>query len=165
MLTVDGLDSEFLRNVLKTIARGNKVSCYVLARNQIPHEISRENDAALIFNTHFDTQPGEHWVAVFIDSELSKAFLFDSLPLRTFPQEITSWLRSFCDQVVHENEDLFVLQDPSFPLCGLYCLAFLDCCLNRTELNLFKDEPLLNDVYIVDKLWPVIQESVFKKNI
>ena len=49
---------------------------------------SKASMPSMIFNTHYEDEIDEHWVAVYIDGKMQSAYIFDSLPVRPFPQNI-----------------------------------------------------------------------------
>lgn len=118
--------------------------------------VQGQTNAALIFNTHYTNQVGEHWVAVYIDGPRNAAYLFDSLPDRPFPQNVLSRLGKMNISAHDTNPARHQLQQRSSPLCGLYCLAFLDHISKRKPFLLCLDNQLSNDITVVDHVIPFI---------
>ena len=56
--------------------------------SRINTEFLRGHYAAMTFNTDYSNEPGEHWVSVFINGCTQEAFIFDSFPIRPFPQSV-----------------------------------------------------------------------------
>ena len=127
---------------------------HVGALDSWPGTLARGECAMMIFNTQYGTESGEHWLAVYVDGR--NAFYFDSFPLRPFPQLVLSKLAKICDSVENVNAEGFVLQNPTSPLCGLYCLAFLLCAGNGQTLNLCANNVVYNDVHILDVVLPYL---------
>jgi len=116
-----GFDTEFLRDVLKEIAADlpTRHITHVGSVDSWPHQQQQLANAMLIFNTHYATQPGQHWFAVYITG--STAFLFDSMRLhRPFPQIVLSKLSQQCKKIINVVDDFALLQDP-----GLQCAGFI----------------------------------------
>ena len=57
---------------------------------------------------------------------MSSAYIFDSLSVRPFPQNIMKKLSKICNKIYDINPQRYILQRPDFPLCGIYCLVFLE---------------------------------------
>ena len=115
----------------------------------------------MIFNTQYETQPGQHWIAVFINGTMQEAYLFDSMPLQPFPQLIRSRLSKLATTIHNTNPDNLVLQDPTSPLCGIYCLAFLEHISKGQTLELCANNQLKNDIDILAHMWPFIAKTFF----
>lgn len=147
--------TNFLHQVLSNIASSVDPTpvVHVGAVDSWPTQNVLGRKAVMIFNTDYTNEVGQHWVAVFLDR---KAYLFDSLPDRPFPGNVLRQLDQVCDNVVDVNPQRFQLQDRNFPLCGLYCLAFLDHYLKDKPFHLCNDNPLLNDVRVVEMVLPYI---------
>lgn len=157
-------DTSFLQTVLTTILREVPAKHHVQHVGSVeswPMQLNRNNHAAMIFNTHYRNEAGEHWVAVYIDGATHEGFIFDSMPLRVFPKNVLSKLNRVCDVVHNINKGHFVLQHPLFPLCGLYCLTFLERFSKSLPLILCPTDPLQNDVDVLEHMWNYI-EQLFK---
>ena len=148
--------TDFLRCALSKIAL--KLATFhrvhVGALDSWPEALTRGDCALMIFNTEYETQSGEHWVAVYADGY--KAYTFDSFPARPFPQHILSRVAKIYDRVESANPEGFILQNPLAPLCGLYCLAFLLCASHGQTLNLCGNNVVYNDVHVLDVVLPYI---------
>ena len=112
--------------------------------------------AAMIFNTDYENEVGEHWVAVYIDGKTQSAYIFDSLPVRPFPQNILKKLGKICNKIYDINPQRYILQRPDYPLCGVYCLAFLERYSKNQPFLLYRDNRLANDVNILKHMLPYI---------
>jgi hypothetical protein len=154
-------NTDFLHNVLLTIVDKAALAplAYVGAVDSWPSQLLLGSSAAMIFNTDYPNEPGEHWVAVFIHGPLRKATLFDSLPDRPFPSNVLHKLGEVCDAIVNCNPQRHQLQNRNFPLCGLYCLAFLDNCCTFSPFELCIDNQLLNDISVVEHMLPLIERT------
>ena len=158
-------DTEFLTDLLTSI--GNEVPekelvLHVGAVKSWPLQLYRGRNAAMIFNTDYENEPGEHWVAVYINGQTKTAFCFDSMPLRPFPSEIRSNLCKICDRVLMVNRNGFVVQHPDYPLCGLYCLFFLEHYSKDFDFNLTPDNLLYNDIRVLAHMMPFVCKTLKK---
>lgn len=155
-------DTDFLRSVLQTILTEVKhISpvVHVGSLDSWPLSLYTKEYAAMIFNTHFENDVGEHWVGVFIDGETQTAYTFDSLPLRPFPQNVLHKLNKICVYVRDINPHHFMLQHPAYPLCGLYCLVFVERFSKKKSLYLCPRNPTLNDITVVKHVLPFIKDT------
>lgn len=153
-------DTEFLQNALRNIASDVpdlSLILHVGPRGSWPLELEQGKYAAMIFNTHYQKQPGEHWIAVFVDGSTQSAYTFDSLPVRPFPQEVMHKLSKICNNVQDINPQRFLLQSPDYPLCGIYCLAFLERFAKEKPLLLCPQNQLLNDVNVLEYVLPFVK--------
>jgi hypothetical protein len=151
-------NTDYLLNVLTTMT--DKVQppllLHVGAVDSWPMDLGRRQSAAMIFNTDYTNEPGEHWVAVFIDGPQQVAYTFDSLPSRPFPQNVLHKLGQFCISVRDTNPQRHQLQQPDFPLCGLYCLTFLDHFSKHKPFLLCPNNQLSNDLFVLCHVLPFI---------
>ena len=82
-------------------------------------------------NTHDCDQPGEHWVATYVD-EIGD--YFD--PFGQMPQhaEFTNFMKEHCSQWSPNDH---ILQRPISAVCGQYCVAFLMFCCRNMSMHAF----------------------------
>ncbi len=158
----DVFNTDFLHNMLKLISKDSiqQHQIHVGSVESWPINLYSRQHAVMIFNTHHSTEQGEHWVAVYVDGTAQEAFIFDSLPVRPFPQNILNKLGKICKNVINVNDNRIIFQHPGFPLCGIYCLAFLDCCLKHQPLNLCSENQLLNDVSVIQQMLPYMKNTI-----
>jgi hypothetical protein len=165
---MDVFSTDFLQNVLTTMVSESDWSTKDLIHLVGPADMSLEKvkggaSAALIFNNQTSYGEGEHWVGVYIDGHSSTAHLFDSLPVEPFPQHVTSWLvKNPYLKMVYVNKELHLLQNPLLPFCGLYCLAWLNCCIRNETLTLSTCDLVQNDIHILKTVAPYVKMSVKK---
>ena len=158
------INTDFLSRVLATIssvAPENLIQ-HVGSVDSWPALLFTGENAAMIFNTQFEEQPGEHWVAVYIDGTTQEAFIFDSMPVEPFPQTIRSRLSMMGTTIRNTNSDNIILQNPLYPLCGIYCLAFLERAINGQSLNLCINNLVQNDITVLSIVWPFIGKTFFE---
>ena len=92
--------------------------CKMVAKDTLPEVVSMY-PFAFVCNTHDSDQPGEHWVAMYVD-EIGD--YFD--PYGQMPQhaEFTNFMNEHCLQWSPNDH---ILQSPISTVCGQYCVAFL----------------------------------------
>ena len=154
-----GFDTEFLHDVLKEIAADLPTLhiTHVGSVDSWPQQQQQLANAMLIFNTHYATQPGQHWFAVYITG--STAFLFDSMRLhRPFPQIVLSKLSQQCKKIINVVDDFALLQDPWSPMCGIHCLAFLERAAHRKTFELCNESYEMNDIIAFSVVLPYIKK-------
>lgn len=151
-------NTDFLHAVLTTMTSKNaNLILHVGSVDSWPTHLTHgKQAAAMIFNTDYANEAGEHWVAVFIDGQNETGYIFDSLPLRPFPNNVLHKLAKICTLVHNVNPDRFQLQDRQSQLCGLYCLAFLNHFHKREPFLLCPNNPILNDVVVLEHVLPYI---------
>jgi hypothetical protein len=159
---IEMFDTGFMYTMLTAMTRDAKLVRHVGAVDSWPINLTHSTSAAMIFNTDYPLEAGEHWVAVFIDGSKRIAYLFDSLPVRPFPQNVLHKLGKMGVSVRNTNPERFNFQHPDFPLCGLYCLAFLDHISRNKPFHLCVDNQLSNDISVVKYVLPFIDDSINK---
>ena len=106
----------------------------------------------IIFNLDKHTQPGSHWVAVYIDLKKRKIFYFDS-----YGDDIPARIRKFCENVVKQGrtfaESYEVLRSDlqhqlSDSECGMYSMYFIIQLLQGTQFKAFNKEVVPDDLMI-----------------
>jgi hypothetical protein len=141
---LDSLDIFFH---LKKDAYSKKVFKYVVARDRLPKHIIYPS--AYVINTHKSDQPGEHWLALYYDSNGFCTF-FDSFARS--PQEFG--LENFIDRTSSGwTYSQTRVQDFLTSTCGHYCVYFILLMSRGLKLNdiltLFDDKNfLVNDFKI-----------------
>lgn len=113
----------------------------VFAADDVP--IIWPRPVAYVFNCDKRSQPGSHWVAVFVDS-LGHGVFFDSYGL---PPIIPQHRRGIRENCVIYRWNTRQLQSDTSSLCGAFCIYFLFHMSLNNDLdsfcNIFKDN--LND--------------------
>ena len=71
----------------------------------------------MIFNTDYENEVGEHRVAVYFDGKMNSAYIFDSLPVRPFPQNIIKKLSKICDKIYNINPQHYIYYNGLIFLC------------------------------------------------
>ena len=91
----------------------------VYAMDKLPQRIL-QLPALFIVNTHSMNLPGQHWIAVYIDTQ-RHAEVFDSLatPLSEY---LLRWLRSFSTSF---KRSVLTLQNPVSASCGAFVLYYI----------------------------------------
>ena len=91
----------------------------VLAYDEIPNSVS-SYPASYIINTDSKNERGEHWVAVYFETQ-AKAEIFDSYGLHPYGQ-IYLFAKRNASRVFYNK---LWLQSPMSDVCGVYCIYFL----------------------------------------
>jgi len=156
MALVAIFNTDFVKQVLDAImAQVNYPHrTHVGSVDSWPTQLFTGQYAAMIFNTHYENEPGEHWVAIFIDGSTKEGFFFDSLPVRPFPQNLLYNLGKLCTRVYEVNHQRHLLQ--GLNLCGLYCLAFVEHFSKEQPFILCANNRLLNDINVVNSMLPYL---------
>ena len=119
-------ETELLQKILTIIV--NEVSephiAFVGSVDSWSENLFKSKYANMIFNT--DYKNGVYIDAVYIDGNMQSSYIFDSLTVRQFPQNILKKLGKICNKIYDVNPQRYILQRPDFPLCGIYCLVFLE---------------------------------------
>ena len=122
----------------------------VTAKDELP-EIVETYPLALVCNTHNADQPGEHWVALYVDEECGD--YFD--PYGQPPQhiEFTNFMNEHCSEWMFNER---ILQSPISTVCGQYCVAFLTLRCRNVSMHafsrLFTTDLVANDCRVFDWL-------------
>lgn len=120
----------------------------VYAEDQLPCAKINRNKFCLVFNTQPSTQPGEHWIAVFISKEADgshRITYFDSLGKPPRAYNIINFLKKYSSTWTYNPHRL---QGPT-RVCAQYVIMFLGhVCRKRTFesfLNIFSRDRVSND--------------------
>ena len=99
------INTEFLHKILTMIV--NEVSephiVFVGSVDSWPENLFKNKYDTMVFNTDYENEVDEHWIAVYIDGKMNSAYIFDSLPVRPFPQNIIKKLSKICDKIYDIN--------------------------------------------------------------
>lgn len=117
----------------------------VYARNTLP---STSIGQTFVLNTDPASEPGEHWVCIYIDPRTGIGEYFDSYgfpPLREFER----FMASRCRQMTYNP---VCYQSDETSVCGHYCIYFLK---KRSQglLNPFQILPYPKTPRGMEKLW------------
>lgn len=113
---------------------------------------------AIIVNTDNHTQPGTHWVAIYLGSN-GRGIYFDSFGMPPFDKRIAQRLRRNC-RIYEYNEKR--IQDISSNVCGQYCIVVLHWLFNNKSLRafhkLFSSDTKRNDRIIIKMFKNITQK-------
>ena len=157
------MDSHQISSVLKRDRFTKHDFRGVFACDQLPKQYV-PRPSALVVNTDPSTQPGEHWVAIYITRD-GEGEYFDSYGQSVMLPEIRTFLRKNTTRTCSNSRPL---QGPWSAVCGQYCIFFL---LNRCRgltmtkiVNLFSWDKNDNDVQVdefIKRHFPKLKSSVF----
>ena len=91
----------------------------VYAKNEVPAKIS-QRPACFIVNNQTRSQPGQHWLAVYIDESGNLEF-FDSYGRAPLSYGLESRMEALSQHVTYNQQRI---QGRS-QLCGFYCVLYL----------------------------------------
>lgn len=119
------MNSYQLQDILSADAFANSVFCGVKPRDYFISEKVRL-PGSYIVNTDKSTQPGKHWVAIYLTGE-GTAEYFDSYGLPPLQADVRAKL-TLCSDKIKYND--YQLQGTTTTVCGHYCLLY---CLMRAR--------------------------------
>ena len=93
----------------------------VVAKECLP-EIIDTYPGAIVCNTHDADQPGEHWIAMYVDSKRHGDYL-DPYGLEPQHIEFTNFMNEHCSEWAPNDR---TLQSPMSTVCGN--IVSLSCC-------------------------------------
>lgn len=117
----------------------------VFPADRIPENWTKPT--AFVFNTKNHDDPGEHWVAVYVDRN-GRAIYFDSYGE---PPNITNHLRRIRKNCTFYDYNKRQLQSYDSSVCGQYCVLFLHFMCIGLSLHQFHSI-FTNDTIENDKL-------------
>ena len=114
----------------------------VFASDQLPKRHSRIHETVIV-NTDIHTEPGTHWLAVYVDRRSLTGYFFDSCGLFQYVPVIRDFFRQNC--TVRWSHNTRQLQALTSDVCGQYpCLfaLYMDRGLSPHEfVKLFGADP------------------------
>ena len=121
----------------------------VVAEATLPEVVSTY-PSAFVCDTHGSDQPGEHWVAMYVDERCD---YFDPYGQKPHHAELTNVMNKHCSQW---SPNYHILQRPIFSVCGQYCVAFLMFRCRNISMHafarLFTPDLIANDCRVFDWL-------------
>ena len=154
-------DRQTLQHNLQLLMEANNISrilaqdplmCHyeVVAKYTLPEVVSTYPSNTHVCNTHDSDQPGEHWVAMYVE-EIGD--YFDQYGQKPQHAEFTNFMNAHCSQWSPNDR---MLQSPISTVCGQYCVAFLMFrCRNipmHAFARLFISDLIANDCRVFDWL-------------
>ena len=122
----------------------------VVAKYYLSDIIVDTYPAAIVCNTHDSDRPGEHWVAMYVDTE-RRGDYFDPYGLEPQHIEFTNFMTEHCSEWAPNDR---TLQSPMSTVCGQYCVAFLMFRCRDASMNaftrLFTTDFVANDCRVFD---------------
>ena len=133
------------------ILSGDPMMCPydVVAKDCLP-EIIDTYPGAIVCNTHDADQPGEHWIAMYVDTK-GYGDYFDPYGLEPQHIEFMNFMNEHCSEWAPNDR---TLQSPMSTVCGQYCVAFLLLRSRNVSMNaftrLFTTDLVANDCRVFD---------------
>jgi hypothetical protein len=161
------MNTEQINTLLQHFNRRNKIKHHVevCASNTLPRTF--KPPAAIVVNTDDASEPGTHWVAVYVSKAGKKYEYFDSYG---FPPFVTDHLDFLNNRTVKFNQKQ--LQSLTSKVCGHYCLAFLYARMNGVSatsfLSTFTTNTRSNDKLVkrhVENMFKCVRKPIQRCNI
>ena len=119
------------------------------SKNNLPVKIFKERPLAFIINTARVGEPGEHWIALFINQN-NIAEYFDSFGF----EPICCRIKKLCE--LNKIDTIIINKNPLQNIfamsCGKYCILFLKMRCNNHSieefLNIFSENTLKNEMIV-----------------
>lgn len=119
------------------------------ARDKLP--LTVEYPSGFVINTHKHSQPGEHWVTVYLRADGIGEF-FDSYGTDVLHPEIKAFLKEHCPRGYFFNKTRLQTYAPFSVSCGQYCVLYLAFRLTGVTsclfFELFSSNPFLNEILV-----------------
>ena len=137
-------------HISRLLARDPLMCQYeVVAKDTLPEVVSTY-PSAFVRNTHDSDQPGERWVAMYVD-EIGD--YFDRYGQKPQHAVFTNFMNEHCLQLSPNDH---ILQSPILTVCGKYCVAFLMFRGRNFSMHafarLFTSDLIANDFRVFDWL-------------
>ena len=121
----------------------------VVAKDRLPDIVSTY-PSAFVCNTHDSDQPGEHWIAMYVDE---CGDYFDHYGLEPEHTEFTNFMNKHCSEWSSNDR---IYQSRISTVCGQYCAAFLMFRCRNVSMHafsrLFTTDLVANDCRVFDWL-------------
>ena len=128
------LDTRQLHKILTTDQFVRRVFRGVFARDQLPARVV--HPSCLIVNTHSSWEPGEHWLAIYYDTDGSCEF-FDSYGRSPATYRLHSYLKRTSTRVTWNRT---CYQPLDYNACGYYCFLYLMFKCRNYDFDVDKKE-------------------------
>ena len=119
----------------------------VAAKDDLPESVETY-PFALVCNTHNADQPGEHWVAMYVDEVGDYFDLYGEEPQHI---EFANYMNEHCSEWSADNR---TLRSPLSTVCGQYCVVFLTLRCHNVSMHafsrLFTTDLVANDCLVFD---------------
>jgi len=137
------LDTVAIRQMLETDKRTRTSFRGVFASDNLPRHVP--TSSLFIFNTDKASQPGMHWVCVYIDRKRRGEY-FDSFGMHPTVHYFETFLNNNCTRW-HCNTR--PIQDILSDACGYHCIFYaVHRCIGlklNTIVNMYTNDMLFND--------------------
>lgn len=112
--------------------KGTPLFIGVFACDRLPASVTVP--ATLIVNTDPATEPGEHWIAIYLQRD-DRADYFCPFGLPPLIGDIQAFLAKYSGSGLRYNQ--CTMQDASTTLCGDFCICFVRCIARGLSLSQF----------------------------
>ena len=118
-------------------------------------------DTAFVCNTDDGDEPGEHWIALYLDAD-GRGYYFCSYGLPPRHAAFRTFMNEHCSEWTHNSKRL---RSPLSNVCGQYCIAYVLLFCNgfpmRTFINIFGTDLVANDSRVFDWLKQLRQDRLY----
>jgi len=122
-------------------------SCYIgtYPRDLLPYKKVSDR-SAIIINTDDSSNPGQHWVPLFLDKGIAE--YFDSFGFKIIHNDILKFLnKNNIKKIIYNNKQL---QSVTTSTCGAYCVLFVKFRCNNYSfcdfIHYFSNNTINNDL-------------------
>ena len=155
----DRQESQHLRSLTTTMQTDeishllsrDPLMCRRRCQNCLP-EIVDTYPTAIVCNTHDADRPGEHWIAMYVDTERRGDYI-DPYGLQPQHVELANFMNEHCSEWASNDR---TLQSPLSTVFGQYCVAFLMFRYRNISMHaftrLFPTDLVANDCRVFDWL-------------
>ena len=120
----------------------------VYPRDCLPKDV--KYPSGIICNTDPASQPGEHWICIYVD-HYGVGEYFDSFGLPPLFKEFKKYLTEYCVSWIFNDK---TIQSITSNVCGLYCMYYLIMRSKgftmRELMKVFSDDCVSNDKIVVE---------------
>lgn len=141
------MDGARIRSILQKDAKCAELFLGVFASDRLPTSLRMDRPTLLVCNTDTHDQPGEHWIALYVEDS-SYGEYFDSFG-RTPEPPFSTFMNKHCLNWIYNERQL---QSIISYFCGHYCVFYcLHRCRNKninSITSMLSHDTALND-YLV----------------
>ena len=137
-----------LEYILENDSYTRKCNHGVYARDELPYKFN-DYPVCIIINTQNRSEPGEHWLAIFIDKNKHARF-FDPYGFHPSFYKLGTYMKSLDKKFTWNQKKIQGLSE----YCGFYCILFLLMAV-RGELGNFYNQftsNVVNNDLLISKL-------------
>lgn len=137
------MDAIKIRRLLQSRCGRNFIGVFSIDR--LPRNLPARRPLLAVCNTEVHDHPGEHWIALYIDTQGEYFDSFGEKPAKTFEAYMDKYCNSF---TVNEHQ----LQSVTSGFCGHYTVYY--CLMKMLDYSMddivktFSNDTALNDIIV-----------------